>query len=146
MVLALAAGSLVAAQDQPRPRVTVVVKSPAPATPLVLGQPTLRRPIGLALNHATSAGKAAPLGSFAALVLAQSDLRGAASLRGLNPLSASAKAAQCRAQCGEARYVCAAHDAGDCDTVWGRCVVGCSGVSYARTPDLALGASAPVPH
>jgi hypothetical protein len=61
-------------------------------------------------------------------------------LKGLSGPSASAQAAQCRAQCAEARYICTAQDAGDCDTVWGECVVRCSGASYTETPDLAFSA------
>jgi hypothetical protein len=66
---------------------------------------------------------------------------GVTPLKGLNGPSASAQAAQCRAQCAEARYVCTAQDAGDCDTVWGQCVVRCSGANYTDTPDLAFSAA-----
>jgi hypothetical protein len=61
---------------------------------------------------------------------------GPAPLKGLNPPSALAQAAQCRAQCAEGRYVCTAQEAGDCDTVWGACVVRCSGATYTPAPDL----------
>jgi len=137
IVLALAAGSHAMAQDQPRPRVTVVVKPPAPLP----DQPRLRQPIGLALDQVTKAGRAPPVRSLAATVVAPSNPKAAAPpLRGLNRLSASAGAAQCRVQCGEARYVCTAGEGGDCDSVWGQCVVGCSGVNYKRTPDLVSSA------
>ncbi len=59
-------------------------------------------------------------------------------LKGLNPASASGQAAQCRAQCAQTRYICTAEDAGDCDSVWGECVVRCSGANYTDTPDLAF--------
>jgi hypothetical protein len=75
------------------------------------------------------------------LVVAQSDVKGGVTLlKGLNGPSASAQAAQCRAQCAQARYICSAHDDGDCDTVWGQCVVTCSGANYTDTPDLAFSA------
>jgi len=145
----MASGAL--AQGQPRPRTTVVVQAPAPAPAAtakpalaVPGEPVLRKPATLALRDSTNPAKPPP-GSLAALVLAQSDFKGALPLlKGLNPPSASAQAAQCRAQCGEARYVCAVRDAGDCDTVWGQCEVRCSGAAYTRTPDLAVGAAKPI--
>jgi hypothetical protein len=149
VVLALATGSLAAAQDDPRPRVTVVVKSPAstPATPptakpapLTPGQPVLRKPLRNSVAVSRSVQTPAPR-SVQILAAAQSDVKaGVTPLKGLNGPTASAQAAQCRAQCAEARYVCTAHDAGDCDTVWEQCVVRCSGANYTDTPDLAFSA------
>jgi len=136
-----------AAQDKPRSRVTVVVKAPsagasastatAPTVkraPSASGQPLLRRPLSPLVAGRDPLSLAR---SLAALVAVQSaPAGGPAPLRGLNPPSALAQAAQCRAQCAESRYVCTAREAGDCDTVWGACVVGCSGATYKETPDL----------
>jgi hypothetical protein len=66
---------------------------------------------------------------------------GVTSLRGLNALSASAQAAQCRAQCAKARYICTAEDGGDCDSIWSQCVVGCSGANAIDRSDLAFSAT-----
>ncbi len=147
-MLTLAAASLAAAQDDQRSRITVVIKSPtsAPAAgatptakpaPQLPGQPALRKPLG----PAVAAGRNTPVRSFASAALAAPILKaGVTPLKGLNPPSASAQAAQCRAQCSEARYICTAQEAGDCDTVWGECVVRCSGANYTDTPDLAFSA------
>jgi len=144
VLLALAVASPAAAQDGQRPRDTVVIKSPtsAPATPATakppapVGQPILRKPLRAAIRAGqTLAPQSLPL------VLARSDVKGAVTpLKGLSGPSASSQAAQCRAQCAEARYACTAQEAGDCDTVWGECVVRCSGANYIDTPDLAFSA------
>jgi len=149
MVLALAAASFAAAQDAPRPRDTVVIKSPTstpaappttkPAAPTV-AQPVLRKPLRTA-NIAPRSSQTLPTQSLSPLLVAQSAVKGAVTpLKGLNGPSASTQAAQCRAQCAEARYICTAQEAGDCDTVWGECVVRCSGANYTETPDLASSA------
>jgi hypothetical protein len=148
-MLALAVAYPAAAQDAQRPRVTVVVKSPpsAPAAslsaksaPPTLGQPILRKPLRTAVPAARS-GQTPPRRSTATLVVFQSVAKGGFTpLRSLHGPSASAQAAQCRAQCAQARYICAAQEAGDCDTVWGECVVRCSGANYTDTPDLAFSA------
>ncbi len=149
IVLALAVASPAAAQDGPRPRVTVVVKSP-PSTPTAppsakpppptLGQPILRKPLRTAVPVARS-GQTPPPRSATTLAVAQTVAKGGFTpLKGLNGPSASAQAAQCRAQCAQARYICAAQDAGDCDSAWGECVVRCSGANYTDTPDLAFSA------
>jgi hypothetical protein len=148
-MLALAVACPAAAQDAQRPRVTVVVKSPTstptaspsvkPAPP-TLGQPILRKPLRTAVPAARS-GQTPPPRSTATLVVAQSAAKGGFTpLKGLNGPSASAQAAQCRTQCAQARYTCTAQEAGDCDTVWGECVVRCSGANYTDTPDLAFSA------
>jgi hypothetical protein len=141
-----AAAPFALAQDGQRPRDTVVIKSqPAtPATPQTAkpaqptpGQPVLRKPLRTATIAAPRSGPT-PLSPVQPLVVAQSDIKaGVAPLKGLNGPSASAQAAQCRAQCAKARYICTAQGAGDCDTVWGQCVVHCSGANYTETPDLA---------
>jgi hypothetical protein len=134
IVWALAVASLAAAQDAPRPRVTVVIKPAAPSTttasdkavPTLPDQPALRK----AIRPAIGAGRAAPFSSSVSLALAAPIVMGGvAPLKGLNALSPSAQASQCRAQCAKARYICTAQDAGDCDTVWGQCVVRCSGAN-----------------
>jgi hypothetical protein len=145
ITLALAAASLAAAQDAPRPRVTVVIKSPPPSAsattataksaPALPGQPALRKPLG----PAAAAGRAPPAHAFASAALAAPVVKGGVTpLKGLNGPSALAVAAQCRAQCAEARYMCTAQEAGDCDTVWGECVVRCSGANYTSAPALAF--------
>jgi len=120
-----------------------VVNTPTAAAPL---QPTLRQPLGLPASQGkTTAATTPDAQAFAALALVETNSAGRASpLRGLNRQSPSAAAAQCRAQCGEARYICAAREAGDCDTVWGACVVRCSGVNYSRPPNLAPTSRAPL--
>jgi hypothetical protein len=129
-MLALAAASIAWAQEGPRPRLTVTIDSPAAAS--APAKPLLRKPLGL--DDAS--------GSVAALSRTGPTLKGGFTpLTGLNPKSASANAAQCRTQCAKARYICTAHDAGDCDTVWGQCVVRCSGANYTDTPDLAFSAA-----
>jgi len=150
VVVVLAVALPAAAQDAQRPRDTVVIKSPAqpPATqptakpaPPTPGEPVLRKPLRTA--PAASRIAEAPLSrSVAPLVVAQTNIKGGVTpLKGLNGPSASAVAAQCRAQCAEARYICTAQDAGDCDTAWGECVVRCSGANYTETPDLASSAA-----
>jgi len=149
IVLALAVAWPAAAQDQPRPRDTVVIKSPpsTPATPTAakpatppLGQPVLRKPLRNPVVAVRSGQTPAPR-PVTTLVVAQSDVKGGVTpLKGLNGQSVSAIAAQCRTQCAQARYICTAHEAGDCDTDWGQCVVRCSGANYTDTPDLAFSA------
>jgi hypothetical protein len=149
IVLALAVALPAAAQDQPRPRDTVVIKSPPPTAPPPpaakpatppLGQPVLRKPLRNPLVAIRSGQTPAPR-PVTTLVVAQSDVKAAVTpLKGLNGPSVSAIAAQCRTQCAQARYSCTAHDAGDCDTIWGQCVVTCSGANYTDTPDLAFSA------
>jgi hypothetical protein len=135
------------AQDTPRPRVTLVIKSstsapastakpaaPVPGQPQRPVQPTLRKPIG-------APAALPPTRTPVSLALAAPGPKGGVTpLRGLNPPSASAQASQCRAQCAKARYVCTAEEGGDCDTVWGECVVRCSGANFTETPDLASSA------
>jgi hypothetical protein len=147
IVSALAAASLAAAQDGPRPRVTVVIKSPPTSAsaatptanpgPALPGQPALRKPLGPA---AVAAGRATPAHAFVSVAVAAPVAKGGGvtPLKGLNGPSASAVAAQCRAQCAQARYICTAQEAGDCDTVWGECVVRCSGSNYTSAPALAF--------
>jgi hypothetical protein len=143
IVLALVAASLAAAQTTPRPRITVVINSPA-ASPAATtasarpDQPTLRTPLGAAAMGRTGLSPSPMSLALPAPALT----KGVTPMKGLNPLSASGLAAQCRAQCAEARYICTAHDSGDCDTVWGQCVVRCSGANYTETPDLASPAGA----
>jgi len=97
----------------------------------------LRKPLRTATLAAPRSAQT-PLSPVPPLVVAQSDIKaGVAPLKGLTGPSASAQAAQCRAQCAEARYICTAQEGGDCDTVWGQCVVRCSGANYTETPDLA---------
>jgi len=130
------------AQDAQRPRITVVVKSP-PSAPQTPGEPSLRQPLRASTAAAARSGQTPALRPMAPVAAAQSDIKGGITpLKGLNGPSASAMAAQCRAQCAEARYICTAQDAGDCDAVWGQCVVRCSGANYAETPDLATSAGA----
>jgi hypothetical protein len=146
IVLALAVASFAAAQDAQRPRDTLVIKSPPPtsATPPTTkpalqtpGQPVLRKPLRTA-NIAPRSRQTLPEPSLSPLLVAQSTVKGAViPLKGLVGPSASTQAAQCRAQCAEARYTCTAQESGDCDTVWGECVVRCSGANYTETPDLA---------
>ncbi len=146
IMLALAAALPAAAQDGQRGRVTVVIKSPpstpaTPPTPKAAApsptQPVLRKPLRAATAVAGS-GRTPSSRPSAPLVVAQSTIKGGVTpLKGLNGPSASAVAAQCRTQCAQARYICTAQDAGDCDTVWGQCVVRCSGANYTETPDLA---------
>jgi hypothetical protein len=150
IVLALGSGFGAAAQDQPRPRVTVVVNAPTSSsgasTAASPNQPTLRKPLGLPARQAKAAAQTPDAQTLAALALVEANPTGRPSpLRGLDRQSPSASKAQCRAQCSQARYVCKAREAGDCDTVWGACVVRCSGVGYTRTPDLNPTAHAPIP-
>ncbi len=66
-----------------------------------------------------------------------------ASRRPLLRLSSSAGAPQCRAQCAQSRYACAAQagdgGGGDCDTSWGQCVVACGSDAYRYSDTSAQG-------
>jgi hypothetical protein len=137
IILALAAPWRAMAEDGQRPRVTVVIQTaarhPPPAAPR---PPALRKPLERLAPATVMSRRVSASPMLAALTI-----KGAVTpFRGLKGPSPSGAAAQCRAQCAERRYVCAAEDAGDCDAVWGECVVHCSGASYTRTPDLAWSA------
>jgi hypothetical protein len=125
-VLGLAVGLLAAvasasAQGGPRPRLTVVIQAP-PAV-----EPVLRKPLGV------PAAPRSPLSPAATVVR-----KGA--VTPLKPASALNLAAQCRAQCAQDRYICTAQEAGDCDTVWGRCVVHCGVAGSTDAPGVAFSA------
>jgi hypothetical protein len=127
MVLGLAVGLLAAASGAyahsgPRPRLTVVIQAPSPV------EPALRKPLGV------------PAVARSPLYPATTVVRkgGVAPLKRASALNF---AAQCRAQCAQARYICTARDAGDCDTVWGQCVVRCNGASSTEAPGVAFSAA-----
>jgi hypothetical protein len=139
-VLALASAAPSAAQEAPRPRLTVVINPrPGDLASAASDQPELRPSFGLATRTSTLVTPAPLTADLPPPTPSAPRLKGETPRpKALNPSSRSALAAQCRAQCAAARYICTAREAGDCDAFWGECVVRCSGANYRDTSDLAV--------
>ncbi len=119
---------LILAQDQPRPRVAVIIQPPATAP-----QPKLRGPLGAPAVPAPAPG-APGLAALTSLPPLRLPARTQLAIR---PLSDTAR---CRTRCAQSRYMCnAAPDHGDdCDSTWETCTVGCGTSGYSRSPDLVV--------